>query len=971
MNGNDTNDSNSNLNLGNDTNSISKYFISNNDKSTMSITGIIMKNHNIINNEIIEENSQIEENIPLEKIQKFFKKNIKLRNATIKKNFWKRDYISKKPIYLKIIDLIPSIIGTQGFLLCINNYLHNEERDLILCNVISQLNTNTLNEKFSIINNNTENVNLNLLMNPKIKYDKTIYNKNKYKLIESTYRKIKKLKKELSKSGENFFHNFLCFKRIALENKYESINPYKDIKSTLYTIFPNINFELMRIKKISLSSKFNLNKLLMDRHHSTIKIGNQTIINGFLSMTAEKRLITLTDDTAIKNLENSQSLKQIIFGIWISLKYEDPSLYDSIEELLKKYRYLIYKKCFEFILVSSKIETIYSPSPDEGMFLLIIFFKGSQHFYEVKVIPNEEEKNFNKSDNSNNNNNIDVENILENYNNQWLIMKRNFNLKENSGFDLSDSMKNVKIHTAINYINYLNGLIPSSNSKSNSLKNSVFTNTNNKNFQNSNKFISSGNNNIISANNLLMKKSNIENIGKSYISNNNINQNNTNNNNNDILTLESQTNNNNNSIKERVMNNIQTKAPAFDPLQDMFDINIEQNEQSNLNNLDTINEHISNNNNTIKFDKLSSINNKSPSNTKIPKSRSGRNLIDQFHHIINDNIDDNFFKGDGFNFPFKNTDINFNKPPPPQNNILQKFPSNEQSQTKINYFSQSNANYNTPFTLNNNNSNSNNINNNNINNNNINSNNNNQLLKNSNELKEIDEKDDFAHKKMQSLIISQKMSITPSPSNPNIQNFNFNDNSNNNNKISFNNNFNIITKKEIGIQTLPIDDNMGNILEEQNQTIQMLQNKINNMEIMLEKVLTKLREKNKNNKNENFIKEEKETSELELSNNNDEEKSDSLHSSENSKEQIHFSKEISNTYLAQNTKENEIGLKKVDFKNKDIKISDSSELSISLSKNNNNGDITYKSNNNEHTLEVPVIKYNSEISGMDDTENDL
>ena len=79
MNGNDTNDSNSNLNLGNDTNSISKYFISNNDKSTMSITGIIMKNHNIINNEIIEENSQIEENIPLEKIQKFFKKNIKLR----------------------------------------------------------------------------------------------------------------------------------------------------------------------------------------------------------------------------------------------------------------------------------------------------------------------------------------------------------------------------------------------------------------------------------------------------------------------------------------------------------------------------------------------------------------------------------------------------------------------------------------------------------------------------------------------------------------------------------------------------------------------------------------------------------------------------------------------------------------------------------------------------------------------------
>ena len=112
---------NHNSNIGNELNSISKYFISNNDKSNMSLTGVIMKNQNIINSEIIEENTQIQEEIPLEKVQKFFKKNIKLRNATIKKNFWKRDYISKKPIYLKIINLIPSISGTQGFLLCVNN----------------------------------------------------------------------------------------------------------------------------------------------------------------------------------------------------------------------------------------------------------------------------------------------------------------------------------------------------------------------------------------------------------------------------------------------------------------------------------------------------------------------------------------------------------------------------------------------------------------------------------------------------------------------------------------------------------------------------------------------------------------------------------------------------------------------------------------------------------------------------------
>ena len=707
---------NHNSNIGNELNSISKYFISNNDKSNMSLTGVIMKNQNIINSEIIEENTQIQEEIPLEKVQKFFKKNIKLRNATIKKNFWKRDYISKKPIYLKIINLIPSISGTQGFLLCVNNYLHNDERDEIICNVISQFNTNNLNERFSIINNNSDNINLNLLMNPKIQYEEKIYKKNKYKLIESTYRKVKKLKKELSKSGENFFQNFLIFKRIKTENKLEKLKPYNDIKSTLYTLFPNINFELMRIKKLSLSSKFNLNKLLMDRHHSTIKIGNQAIINGFLSMTAEKRIITLTDDTSFKNLENSQSLKQIIFGIWISLKHEDSSLYDSIEELLFKYKYLIYKKCFEFILVSSKIETIFSPSPDEGMFLLIIFFKGSQQFYEVKVIPNEEDKNF-INENLSNNSNHDVENILENFSNQWLIMKRTFTLKENIGFDLSDSMKNVKIESAINYINYLNGLIPSLNSKSNSsLKNSVFGNMNNKNInnllsQNSNKFISSGNNNIIPANNHLMKNSNIEKSSNNNLTNNN-NRTNTNNNNNEILSLETQTNNNNNntnSFKENILNIMQSKAPPFDPLQDIFD-----NEPSHLNNLDTINENI-NNTNLNKFEKLSSFNNKSPPNNKLPKSRSGRNLIDQFHNLMNENIDDNFFKNDGFNFPFKNTEINFNKPPQPPSNILQKFPSNEQPQTNVNFFSQSNTNY-TPFTLNNNNNIMNNNNNNNNNN---------------------------------------------------------------------------------------------------------------------------------------------------------------------------------------------------------------------------------------------------------------
>ena len=189
----------------------------------------------------------------------------------------------------------------------------------------------------------------------------------------------------------------------------------------------------------------------------------------------------------------------------------------------------------------------------------------------------------------------------------------------------------------------------------------------------------------------------------------------------------------------------------------------------------------------------------------------------------------------------------------------------------------------------------------------------------------------------------------------------------NNNKLNYNNN--LIIKKDAEVQTIPIDDNMGNILEEQSQTIQMLQKKINNMESMLDKVLIKLREKNKNNNYENYIKEEKENSELELSNNNENEKSDSLNSNDNSREQIiHLSKDISNTYMSQTPKED---LNKNDFKIKENKLNSSSEFSISISKNNNNVDLTYKSNHNEQTLEIPVIKYNSEISEIDDTQNDL
>ena len=102
-------------------------------------------------------------------------------------------------------------------------------------------------------------------------------------------------------------------------------------------------------------------------------------------MSNEKRIITLTDDTNKKELQESQSLKQIIFGVWLSLKHEDVSNYRDVEELVNKHRHFIYRKCLEFVLASPKIETIFSPSPDEGIFLLILFFKTSQSYFEVKI----------------------------------------------------------------------------------------------------------------------------------------------------------------------------------------------------------------------------------------------------------------------------------------------------------------------------------------------------------------------------------------------------------------------------------------------------------------------------------------------------------------------------------------------------------------------------------------------------------
>ena len=81
-----------------------------------------------------------------------------------------------------------------------------------------------------------------------------IHNKHRkelMKLISSIYPRLKSLKNELGKSKENYIFNYLVFKS-------KMINKKQIIYGKIYSIFPNINFQLREIQKLSLSSKFFL-----------------------------------------------------------------------------------------------------------------------------------------------------------------------------------------------------------------------------------------------------------------------------------------------------------------------------------------------------------------------------------------------------------------------------------------------------------------------------------------------------------------------------------------------------------------------------------------------------------------------------------------------------------------------------------------------------------------------------------------
>ena len=298
----------------------------------------------------------------------------------------------------------------------IQEYIFNDIKEIFT----GKLNSSKENSNyFDIIDSpSSKEKDCNLIMIPKLIINKNNKKNNFNELFEVAYNKLKKYEN----INYEFYHQIVYFYRKNKSN---------NLAAKIYTIFPNVNFEFRQIKNLSFSNT-NLNKYLISSKYQMQEINNtnneDNYLSGFFTMSQNHRLIALKDDIKeAGGINKSQSLKEIIFGIWINLKEDKPisNKKSDLDLLFNKNKLLIYKQCFRFIELSSNIETLYSPSPEENVFLLVLFYKGIQCHYEVKL-------NFNLNSNlgmNNNNININKDSNLNN-NNSWLISKCKYELEE-------------------------------------------------------------------------------------------------------------------------------------------------------------------------------------------------------------------------------------------------------------------------------------------------------------------------------------------------------------------------------------------------------------------------------------------------------------------------------------------------------------------------------------------------------------
>ena len=427
----------------------------------------------------------------------------------------------------------------------IQEYIFNDIKDLFT----GKLNSSKENSNyFDIIDSpSSKEKDCNIIMIPKLIINKNNKKNSFNELFEVAYNKLKKYENK----NYEFYHQIFYFYRKNKSN---------NLAAKIYTIFPNVNLEFRQIKNLSFSNT-NLNKYLISSKYQLQEMSNDKLNNsnnnddnylsGFFTMSQNHRLIALKDDIKESGgVNKSQSLKEIIFGIWINLKEEKPNSNNKsdLDFLFNKNKLLIYKQCFRFIELSSNIETIYSPSPEENVFILVLFYKGVQCHYEVKL-------NFNLNSNLNISNNKN--NITDLNSNSWFISKCKYELDEQAmkvpfDYDIKIEINNGNISSMDDFLNKKIGNKQQINN--NEIKKENLTNSKNNETKKENNEINVEKNYISDVFNL--SDFNGDSMNGEYKNKFNI-QNNINNNNNNLININNQ--NNKNEHEQNYLNKKQSQ----------------------------------------------------------------------------------------------------------------------------------------------------------------------------------------------------------------------------------------------------------------------------------------------------------------------------------------------------------------------------------------------------------------------------
>ncbi|MCQ2816703.1 MAG: hypothetical protein MJ252_05480 [archaeon] len=317
-------------------------------------------------------------------------------------------------------------------------------------------------------------VDKNSLLIPHLIYNKEEKKDRIIQLLEKTYDKLK-VSNKFNNSQSNIYplYNFYIFnKEESLKNTLGASKAKGSFVCKYYAVFPNVNFEIKQIKNIPFSNT-NLNRYLVRKEKEEITGSPSEYKDGFFTMSQNHRLIALKNDIMEKGgIKGSQTLKQILFGIW--LNFTDINISHrkiDITDFLNKNKKILYQKCFDFIQLSSKAESIFSPSPDQSIFLMVLFFKEMQCHFEVKLIPNEEDKIQNYEEILN----TEGGEIFSKFGPNWLISKSKINLSSHQGIniDLENLINDSKVYNLSDYYEKKTGI-----NKSNILTKSTNTNRN-------------------------------------------------------------------------------------------------------------------------------------------------------------------------------------------------------------------------------------------------------------------------------------------------------------------------------------------------------------------------------------------------------------------------------------------------------------------------------------------------------------